>query len=601
MNCESCYKLKVVSDSFFEMSKNCTDEQKAAIEASYEDPVAIIACPGSGKTFTIIHRVAYLITHGFSARDILVITFTRKAAMELKQRLKAMGIDVSDLTVRTFHSFGLSVLRKFGHLLNLQNFGIISQAEQLELLGEISGKKVNKDLLLQLQKYKAGCETSEDMKAVFDKYAARLRNVRSCDYTDLIVLPLELMRRNKEVLEFYQRRYKYGLVDEMQDVSRVQFELVKLLFGDLGRLTVVGDDDQTIYGWRGADARLLLDYDTVFANAAIYRLTSCFRCAPHIVRAMSAVINCNKIRVKKSIKSMVTDVPRMKKIVVYGASSLQSEADVVLGDIAKRIGKGSIAVLFRQRKAVQVFSTELKNRNIQAVFADKARFLEAKDVTRVLNILQMCAGLTYNVKLVTSVDVEKILAHLHGNEEIHLAEDINQALKDHLKEMNPEESVQAIASSLNLQGESIAFLVQEAKESNEMSLTDFLDYVRTASGQEQGPSTGVHLSTVHQAKGLEWDFVYVIGATAGRWPSRKTDEGKMEEERRLFYVAMSRARKELTVSCLIHPGPSPFLCEIPEILIDERMEAVEEPRKNPSPPPKQQYSGFQPVSSLRPK
>ena len=584
------------------MSGNCTDEQKAAIEASYENPVAIIACPGSGKTFTIIHRVAYLITHGFSARDILVITFTRKAAMELKQRLKSMGIDVSELTVRTFHSFGLSVLRKFGHLLNLQNFGIISQAEQLELLGEISGKKVNKDLLLQLQKYKAGCETAEEMKVIFDKYSTRLRSVRSCDYTDLIVLPLELMRRNKEVLEFYQRRYKYGLVDEMQDVSRVQFELVKLLFGDLGRLTVVGDDDQTIYGWRGADARLLLDYETVFENAAIYRLTSCFRCAPHIVRAMSAVINCNKIRVKKSIKSMVTDAPSMKKIVVYGTSSLQSEADVVLGDIAKRIGKGSIAVLFRQRKALQVFSTELKKRSIQAVFADKARFLESKDVTRVLNILQICAGLTYNEKLVTSVDVEKILTQLHGNEK-QVFEDMNQALKDHLKEMNPEESVGVIASSLNLQGESISFLKQEAKESNEMNLVDFLDYVKTASGQEKGPSTGIHLSTVHQAKGLEWDFVYVIGATAGRWPSRKTNEEKMEEERRLFYVAMSRARKELTVSCLIHPGPSPFLCEIPEILIDERMESIEEPRKNPPPPPppKQQFSGFQSVSSLRPK
>ena len=571
------------------MSLGCTDEQRAAIEASVENPVAIVACPGSGKTFTVIHRVAHLLRHGFAAKDILVITFTRKASQELKQRLKSMGLDVRELTVRTFHSFGLSVLRKFGHLLNMHNFSIISQAEQLDLLTEMSGKRLSKDILLQLQNYKSGGTVPDDMKQLFDKYTTRIRSIRSCDYTDLIVLPLELMQRNKEVLEFYQRRFKYGLVDEMQDVSKVQFELVKLLFGNLGKLTVVGDDDQTIYGWRGADARLLLDFQTVFPNAVIVRLTKCFRCAPHIVRAMSAVIKCNKIRVEKSITSLSKEETlTQKKIIVYGTASLRLEAEVILDDISRRLGKGSIAVLFRQRKALQAFKDELKNRNIQAIFADKARFLESRDVIRILNILQMCAGLSYNDKCFTAADIDKIGSSLKTDENV----------KDCVSRMSVCDAVKTVVEGLQIRNENIEFLLEEAENCKDSSLVEFLDLVRTASEQQSGPNVGIHLSTVHQAKGLEWDFVYVIGATVGRWPSRRTDEARMEEERRLFYVAMSRARKELTISCLVEPGPSPFLCEIPELLVDERIETDEKPKPKKE-PPKKQFSGFQSVSSMK--
>ena len=571
------------------MSLGCTDEQRAAIEASVENPVAIVACPGSGKTFTVIHRVAHLLRHGFAAKDILVITFTRKASQELKQRLKSMGLDVRELTVRTFHSFGLSVLRKFGHLLNMHNFSIISQAEQLDLLTEMSGKRLSKDILLQLQNYKSGGTVPDDMKQLFDKYTTRIRSIRSCDYTDLIVLPLELMQRNKEVLDFYQRRFKYGLVDEMQDVSKVQFELVKLLFGNLGKLTVVGDDDQTIYGWRGADARLLLDFQTVFPNAVIVRLTKCFRCAPHIVRAMSAVIKCNKIRVEKSITSLSKEETlTQKKIIVYGTASLRLEAEVILDDISRRLGKGSIAVLFRQRKALQAFKDELKNRNIQAIFADKARFLESRDVIRILNILQMCAGLSYNDKCFTAADIDKIGSSLKTDENV----------KDCVSRMSVCDAVKTVVEGLQIRNENIEFLLEEAENCKDSSLVEFLDLVRTASEQQSGPNVGIHLSTVHQAKGLEWDFVYVIGATVGRWPSRRTDEARMEEERRLFYVAMSRARKELTISCLVEPGPSPFLCEIPELLVDERIETDEKPKPKKE-PPKKQFSGFQSVSSMK--
>lgn len=571
------------------MSLGCTDEQRAAIEASVENPVAIVACPGSGKTFTVIHRVAHLLRHGFAAKDILVITFTRKASQELKQRLKSMGLDVRELTVRTFHSFGLSVLRKFAHLLNMHNFSIISQAEQLDLLTEMSGKRLSKDVLLQLQKYKSGGTVPDDIKQLFEKYTTRIRSIRSCDYTDLIVLPLELMQRNKEVLEFYQRRFKYGLVDEMQDVSKVQFELVKLMFGDLGKLTVVGDDDQTIYGWRGADARLLLDFQTVFPNAVVIRLTKCFRCAPHIVRAMSAVIKCNKIRVEKSITSLSPEKTlTQKKIIVYGTASLRLEAEVILDDISRRLGKGSIAVLFRQRKALQAFKDELKNRNIQAIFADKARFLESRDVIRILNILQMCAGLSYNDKCFTATDIDKIRSSLKTDENV----------KDCVSRMSVCDAVKTVVEGLQIRNENVEFLLEEAENCKDSSLVEFLDLVRTASEQQSGPNVGIHLSTVHQAKGLEWDFVYVIGATVGRWPSRRTDEARMEEERRLFYVAMSRARKELTISCLVEPGPSPFLCEIPELLVDERIETEEKPKPKKE-PPKKQFSGFQSVSSMK--
>ncbi|OHT05899.1 hypothetical protein TRFO_26168 [Tritrichomonas foetus] len=688
------------------MTSNCTEEQAKAINAPVDRPVAIVACPGSGKTFTIIHRVAHLLNSRFRASDLLVITFTRKAARELRNRLSKMSIDSRNLTVLTFHSFGLSILRTFKHLINFREFRIISQKEQMELLESIAKSELRKEILLHLQIYKAQGTCSEELKPIFDRYNATLRKQNSCDFTDLIVLPLEILKRNPEALQYYHRKYKYALVDEMQDVSRVQFELMKVLFGERGCLTVVGDDDQTIYGWRGADAKLLLDFSKVYENSVVINLTRCFRCPPHIVKAMSKVIQENDYRVHKIIHSNADFLPqnntkssnlsnnnqsssnnnitnktslkinssnninknnsnavinsrshsgKQKKITIYGATSLEDEASLIVSDIKHVIGRGSVAVLFRTRKASLSVKSELTRQNVNAAVSDRARYLESRDVNIILNILQMCAGIPFNESLVdtnsiTSIrmylsaqkafqaeqdekeakekeDIPKIIGdrkftgsqkfldsdsdsdylnidvdklknneldqHFLSSDDYESTELIDKMVNDEnenngepkdtdsdvdyvtksLKHMKPYDAISIIIRSLNKCSQSTEFLLkeaQEAQENEENNLSDFLYTVRTNTIEETGNS-GVHLCTVHQAKGLEWDFVYIIGATKGSWPSFKCDENRLEEERRLFYVAMSRTRKELTISFLNGKGQSNFIDEIPAMLIKEKI------------------------------
>ena len=172
------------------MDLNCTEEQKSAINAPFDKPVAIIACPGSGKTFTIIHRVAHLLQKSFRPSELLVITFTRKAAQELRTRLKSMHINIAGLTVQTFHSFGLLILRKYKHLLGIREFRIITQKEQMEILESVAKATPNKEILLRLQVYKTQGQCEEELRPIFDAYNKTLRNLNACDFTDLIVLPL---------------------------------------------------------------------------------------------------------------------------------------------------------------------------------------------------------------------------------------------------------------------------------------------------------------------------------------------------------------------------------------------------------------------------
>jgi superfamily I DNA/RNA helicase len=353
----------------------------------------------------------------------------------------------------------------------------------------------------------------------------------------------------------------------MQDVSKAQFDLVKLLFGDLGRLTVVGDDDQTIYGWRGASARLLLDFETVFPNASIVRLTTCFRCPPHVVTAMSRLIQNNRIRVKKSIRSNLA-IEKQRKITIYGANSPEAEAVLMANDIAGKAGHGSIAVLFRTRRASSALIGELRKRRLHSTFSDRARFLEAPEVRLVLNVLQMCAGLSYDPQIVTDREVA-LLRERTDRSRSYLESDDEEGS---IAAMPTPAAVSTVVSVLRLASDSLEFLQHEAEENAELRLVDFIDHVRLTAQQESGPVDGIHLSTVHQAKGLEWDYVYVIGATKGAWPGGSVTEDRIEEERRLFYVAMSRAKRELQMSFLVESGPSPFILELPEITIREKVQ-----------------------------
>lgn len=625
------------------MSLRFTDEQRSAINADIDRPLAIIACPGSGKTFTIIHRVAHLLQTKYHPSNLLIITFTRKAARELKERLNSLSVNTQGLTVLTFHSFGLSILRKFKHLLNMNEFRILTQAEQRYVLASIT-KGVNKNLLLSLQNYKAHGTCSRDLKPIFDQYNSILRKDNSCDFTDLLVLPLQILKFNPNTLHYYQRRYQYALVDEMQDVSKVQFELMKILFGDRSRLTVVGDDDQTIYGWRGADARLLSDFSNAFPNSQIIRLTQCFRCPQHIVKSMSSVINHNKIRVKKEIKSHLTNSYKINTITIIGAKNIADEASKVIASI-NNIRSGSIAILFRTRRAIVKIQSELHNRKFDAALTDHAKYLESKEVNFILNIMQMAAGIPYNATIVTSNELLLIRMYLsnekydekinkkpiiknqtNGPNFLDSDDDFDDSFFENHPELeqgysktvqtnnnnisdndndtdyiskifnhlSPVECIQIISQALSLTSDNVSILLQEAMEierndtpfnmdddSNDSVLSNFLYNIRLETERSEKSNPRIHLSTIHQAKGLEWDHVYIIGCTRGDWPSQMdtNSQEKLEEERRLFYVAMSRAKKELTISFIMNKGPSIFVREIPGQFVQFDLEEIDEKKE----------------------
>lgn len=577
-----------------------TEEQDKAIHASIDHPIAIVACPGSGKTFTIINRIAHLIQSGINADKMLVITFTRKAAQELRQRLTNMGLDVKKLSVLTFHSFGRTILMKYGSLLGIQKFRLITENEQFQILSgylpspESADKK---QLLLALQLYKATkkCE-NEEAQAIFDKYIQELLSKQLVDFTDLITYPLEILRNNKYALEYYRRRFEYCLVDEMQDVSQAQFDLIHTLFNETGRITVVGDDDQTIYGWRGADSSLLLQFQTKFTNAEMLTLSTCFRCPTFVIKAMSEVIRNNKVRVKKSIKSGIKEPLGKKKINVIGALNQEREAVLVCDAIEKEAQKNpqnTISILFRTRKQSEKIIQELKKRKIQT--AKNQHKFEGRSFDIISNILLMIGGRAFDEKMVD----ERIMKKLSPNNSVE--EIINR-----FQSMKIRSIVDTISDILDLRDPIVNDIIMEAENYDEnINPGDFADELKTSPSIFANSDSIVSLTTVHQAKGLEWDSVFIVGASQGSWPSNRSKD--REEERRLFYVAMSRARKNLTISFSQQAKASPFLGEISDFFYDlfiekedeEKIEEEIEKKKEERQKQIENLPGFQSVRAMK--
>ena len=616
------------------MSSSFTEEQEKAIHASMDHPIAIVACPGSGKTFTIIHRIAFILQSGVSADQLLVITFTRKAAQELRERLTNLGLDVKKLTVSTFHSFGRMILRKYGTLIGYPNFRLLTENEQFAILkGYLPNSEDNsfsfekKSLLLALQLYKAsGKYENEEAKVAFDKYQRELKEKQLVDFTDLILLPLEILKHNPQCLQFYKRKYQYALVDEMQDVSLCQFDLMKILFNDSGRITVVGDDDQTIYTWRGADASLLLKFPEQFTNAEVLTLSTCFRCQPIIIKAMSFMIQYNKNRVKKIIKayekneSPPSSPPRSgrkfstpllnknKKVLFIGGIDSENEAMLVANKIEELMkrDKGSISVLFRTRKSGSAIAEELKKRKIQTKKTDSTKDIEGKTSDIIINALLFVDNKQYNEELIEdtffSLMIKFINKHhndfktyitqnkqirkrIEGLEEQDFDEEIEPMTDDDdepnhsnsrkvvknpadiqsfLAQLPLKVCIDAIADALDLHDPALNVIVSECQNfgPDSYNFGEFADKLKELNITDIGHSK-VQLTTVHQAKGLEWDHVFIVGVSKNVWPSNRKTADK-EEERRLFYVAMSRARKTLTISSNMRTGFSPFIGDLPE-------------------------------------
>ena len=560
--------------------------QRKAAE-TLEGPVLILAGAGSGKTRTLTYRIANLIDHDVRPWHILALTFTNKAAKEMQSRVeKLVGADAADMWIGTFHSVCVRILRRDIEKLGYQrSFTIYDDDDQLrvikdgqkalgmdenrippkELRNKISdakNKMLTPDEWFQESAKDYQCQQIHDL---YSYYEERLRAANALDFDDLLLRTLQLFVDHPPVLDYYRQRFQYVHVDEYQDTNAAQYTFVRLLTQDSRNLCVVGDDDQSIYGWRGADIRNILDFEKDFPDAQVIKLEQNYRSTSNILDAANQVIAHN---VGRKEKALWTDAGEGEKIHLYSAGDEREEAAWICERIRKlqkaNVPLGQIAVLYRmhaRQEDLPLFS----------VLNDPPESLSSRP--------RKCIG-----------DFALLMMKLTAMKDtLSLSELVDTMLKETgLKaqfEIDGNEEAQTrLENLMEFAGAAKEFETQ----SQDKTLEAFLENVAlvTDLDQQENAPQYVTMMTLHSAKGLEYDSVFMSGMEEGIFPSMRTaqDEKRLEEERRLCYVGITRARTRLYLSFarrrtifnqITHNPPSMFLKEIPERLVtDEWAEAT---------------------------
>jgi len=629
-------------------------EQRRAVEQT-EGPLLVLAGAGSGKTRVLVHRIAYLIgTCGIPPESLLAVTFTNKAAGEMRERVeKLLGPGSEGVWLSTFHSTCVRILRReIGHLGLSRGFVIYDQADSLGVVKEalrrhdLDPRTLDpRRLAWRIDQWKnAGVSPAEAADASHDfevqraaevylSYQRLLVEANALDFGDLLLRAVELFDRFPEVLAYYRRRWQYVLIDEYQDTNRVQYRLVQQIAGEHRNLCVVGDPDQSIYAWRGADIRNILDFEADYPDAAVVRLERNYRSTDPILQAASGVISHNLARREKTL---FTDREGGERISVYEAADDRDEARHAVRRIlslAREEGRpyGHFAIFYRTNAQSRVLEEELLKYDVPHVVVGGVRFYdraEVKDALAYLRLLVNPADAMALRRIVnkparglgrTTLERASALAEERG---ISLLEGLRQladqpaaartaprvraflALLDELsaelagltpadalarvldrsgylvaleREATPEsqariENLRELLSAADDFARGIAGLLDE--ERSELEL--FLDQVALVSDVDtyERRDECVSLMTVHTAKGLEFPVVFVVGLEEGVFPHAGSmrDERGIEEERRLCYVAMTRAMQRLVLSSArerfrfgsrSYGVPSRFLREIP--------------------------------------
>jgi len=636
-------------------------EQRRAVECT-EGPLLVLAGAGSGKTRVLTSRVAYLIGGcGIPADAILAVTFTNKAAGEMKERVeKLLGPEASDLAIGTFHSICVRILRHdIGHLGRSRGFVIYDDADSLGVIKEVLRRQDldpkahdPRRIRWRIDQWKnagklpaAALEEAYDIDdelcaRIYSGYQKLLVDANALDFGDLILATVQLFRQHPRVLEFYQRRWQYVLVDEYQDTNGVQYELVKLLAAGHRNLCVVGDPDQSIYAWRGADVRNILDFENDYDDATVIKLERNYRSTQPILSGASAVVENN---VARKDKRLVTQREGGDPIHFFEAEDDREEAQFVVRRImqAKADGRsyGGFAVLYRTNAQSRAFEEELLKYDVPYTVVGGVRFYdraEIKDAMAYLRILvnpqddqallrivnrpargigkttvERAAALAAEQGLPMTGALERLVegggtrsaGKVRAFLELvaALREEIAGAPLDQIigrvldrsgyldalaRESTPEaESRRDNLLELIASARDFAAANEEIADEERTPLELFLDQVALISDLDgwEDRSERVSLMTVHSAKGLEFPVVFLSGMEERIFPhaSSSGDEESIEEERRLCYVAMTRAMDELFIthaSARLRYGersfqsPSRFLDEIPERLV-ERLES----------------------------
>jgi len=608
------------------------EQQKEAVLHT-EGPLLILAGAGSGKTRVLTHRIAYLIEEkGVNPWNILAITFTNKAAGEMRERVdNLVGFGSESIWVSTFHSMCVRILRRHIDLLGFDtNFTIYDTDDQKTLMKDVCkllqiDTKIfrERSLLAAISQAKNELITPEEFRiqaqgdfsrqkiaSVYEEYEKQMRANNALDFDDLLVKTVQLFQTQADVLDYYQERFRYIMVDEYQDTNTVQFELVRLLSAKYRNLCVVGDDDQSIYKFRGANIRNILDFEQVFPDAKVIKLEQNYRSTSNILDAANAVIRHNHGR---KDKTLWTDNGEGKKINVRQFDTAFDEAEYIVGDIKERVEKGEAAyndhaILYRTNAQSRMFEEKFVTANIPYKIVGGINFYarrEIKDllaylktidngrddlaVRRIINVPKRGIGLT-SINRVQEYALGREISFYEALRAVDLIPNIGRgasrlesfvALIEHFKtdaeEMTISELMQEIIEetgyieSLKEEGteeaenriENIDELIskiaayEEACEDRDepATLNGFLEEVALVADIDSLDESNdyVVLMTLHSAKGLEFPHVYLAGMEDGIFPSYMTitadDPEEVEEERRLCYVGITRAEEELTLTC----------------------------------------------------
>ena len=633
-------------------------EQRKAAE-SLLGPVLILAGAGSGKTRALTYRLANLIDHGVKAREILALTFTNKAAKEMKNRVEALvGAQAGDAWISTFHSACVRILRREIEKLGYsRSFVIYDDDDQNRVLKEILKQLNIDDKFLPVKEIRAKISDAKNrmltpdewfMRSAKDRrssmthdamvvYEQKLKAMNALDFDDLLMKTLELFADHPPVLEAYRNRFRYVMVDEYQDTNKAQYELVRLLTSESRNLCVVGDDDQSIYGWRGADIRNILDFEEDFPDAVVIRLEQNYRSTANILDAANQVIANNAERKDKKLWTTQGDG---EKIQVYCAMDERDEsawiADHILEEKEKTGSFGNIAILYRTNAQSRVPEEMLMKSGIPYKVFGGQKFYERKEVKDILAYLRVIVNPADEVSLTRIINVPKrsigdatvqSLQQHAQEQDMPLFAALSEipeklgararksvgeffeliSLLTAMKEsLGVEEFVDALIRETGLEEQYQKEDTDEARARVENirefrgavheyaqteahpTLEGYLENVAlvTDLDREEDQRGYVAMMTLHSAKGLEFDTVFIPGLEEGVFPSSRAIDGedRLEEERRLMYVGITRARKKLFLSRANermlynqynHNPPSRFLKEIPPRLIDQ--EWVESP------------------------
>ncbi len=637
-------KLKIPTPVFLD---NLNEQQKKAV-LDTEGPLLVLSGAGTGKTKVLTTRLASIIyNRKAKISEIFCVTFTNKAALEMKTRVeKILSHPVEGMFIGTFHSIGLKFLRKNSELVGLKaDFTILDKDDQLRLIKQViamedldpklyvpknflymidqvknSGLEIN-----QTNNHKFEIETKGKFSQIYKLYQMRLLNYNSVDFGDLILLPIKLFKENRDILSFYQQKFKYTLVDEYQDTNAAQYMLLRLLTEVKQNICCVGDEDQSIYGWRGAQLKNILNFEKDFENSKIIRLEQNYRSSGNILQAASSLISENKERIGKKLWTSDGDG---EPVVINNLEDDDFEAIFISQKIHElrksQISLSQIAILTRASFQFKDIEDRFLKENIKYKVIGGLRFYERAEVKDAMAYLRIIINKSDNLSLERILNVPKRgigkgliqkLNDIANNKNVSLfkalklicesgklnvsqkknIEEFVLIIEKHtsmLKSQNHFETAGSLLDDIGYTGmlqkektpesegrlENLKKLITDLKNRN--SIEEFIEEVSllTDTLNEGNFAEKVSIMTLHSAKGLEFDYVFLPGWEEGIFPNqRNIDEygnKGLEEERRLAYVGITRARKKLNISyvnfrkqynySIYRSIPSRFLSELPQ-------------------------------------